>query len=225
MSTTDEIAKSPLFGNLPQKDIDRLAGMAVGRTFAKDELIFSEGDVAEGFYLLTEGSVKIYKLSPTGKEQILNVVSAGEVFGEAAVFTGREYPAFARTLAESRSVFFLTDKFRAEIEANPGLALHMLGAMAGYLRRFARLVEQLSLRDVKARLAEYLLNAPADSKGRINLTTTKRELAAHLGTQPETLSRALGALQGEGLIEVDGSSIRIAEPQRLEEIAGGEAGS
>ena len=225
MSTAEEITRSPLFGSLPQKDIDRLVEAAVSRSFAKDELVFSEGDEAEGFYLLTEGSVKIYKLSPTGKEQILHVVSTGEVFGEAAVFTGGKYPAFARTLAESRAVFFLADKFRAEIEANPGLALHMLGAMAGYLRRFARLVEQLSLRDVRARLAEYLLNAPADGESRINLSITKRELAAHLGAQPETLSRTLGALQAEGLIEVDGSFIRIAEPQRLEEIANGKADS
>ena len=102
MSIKDDIARSPLFGNLPQNDIDRLAEAAVSRSFAKDELIFSEGDGAEGFYLLTEGSVKIYKLSPTGKEQILHVVSAGEVFGEAAVFTGREYPAFARTRGSDR---------------------------------------------------------------------------------------------------------------------------
>jgi CRP/FNR family transcriptional regulator len=225
MSTVDDIAKSPLFGSMPEKDMERLAEAAVSRTFSRDELIFSEGDEAEGFYLLTEGSAKIYKLSPAGKEQILHVVSAGEVFGEAAVFTGGKYPAFARALAESRTVFFLADKFRAETAANPELALHMLGAMAGYLRRFARLVEQLSLRDVPARLAEYLLNAPADGEGRMNLSTTKRELAAYLGTQPETLSRALGALQAEGLIEVDGSSIRIAEPQRLEGIANGEADS
>jgi len=225
MSTADEIAESPLFGSLPKDDINRLAETAVGRSFARDELIFSEGDQAAGFYLLTQGRAKIYKLSPAGKEQILHVVSEGEMFGEAAVFTGGKYPAFARALAQSRAVFFPADRFRAQIEANPGLALHMLGAMAGYLRRFTRLVEQLSLRDVRARLAEYLLNAPADSEGTVNLSITKRELAAQLGTQPETLSRALGALQADGLIEMDGSSIRIAEPQKLESIAGGEAAS
>jgi CRP-like cAMP-binding protein len=225
MSTADEIARSPLFGSLPQEDIERLAGTAVSRSFAKDEAIFSEGDRAEGFYLLTGGRAKIYMLSPAGREQILHIVSAGEIFGEAAVFAGRKYPAFARALAESRAVFFPADRFRAQIAANPELALHMLGAMAGHLRRFARLVEQLSLRDVRARLAEYLLDAPADGEGRVSLSTTKRELAAQLGTQPETLSRALGALQAGGLIEMDGSSIRIAEPQGLEGIAGGEADS
>ncbi len=225
MSTADEIAKSHLFGSLPEKDVNRLAETAVGRTFAKYELIFSEGNEARGFYLLTEGRAKIYKLSPAGKEQILHVVSAGEIFGEAAVFAGGKYPAFARALAASRAVFFPAERFRAEIAANPELALHMLAAMAGYLRRFARLVEQLALREVPARLAEYLLNAPADGEGRMRLAITKRELAAQLGTQPETLSRALGVLQARGLIEVDGASIRVANPRELEKTASGEAAS
>jgi CRP/FNR family transcriptional regulator len=222
VSIKEALSVSRLFSSLPAGDIERLAQIASGRNIEKDELIFSEGEEAGGFYLLEEGKVKIHKLSPSGKEQILRIVNPGGIFGEAPVFSGGSYPAFARGLAQSRIIFFPADRFRAEIRANPELALHMLGAISQQLRRFASLVEQLTLRTVKARLAEYLLGAPADSGGGIWLDITKRELSLHLGTQPETLSRALSTLQSEGLLEIEGPNIRILDADQLERIAGGE---
>jgi len=221
VSVKETLRSSQLFSNLPAGDIDRLALMALGRNIGKDELIFSEGDKAEGFYLLEEGKVKIFKLSPTGKEQILRIVAPGEIFGEAPVFTGTSYPAFARGLAEGRVIFFPADRFLAEIRANPELGIHMMGAMSHLLMRFASLIEQLTLRTVKARLAEYLLAAPADSDGGVWLDITKRELSLHLGAQPETLSRALSTLQADGILEMEGPNIRILDADQLELTAGG----
>jgi CRP-like cAMP-binding protein len=220
VTVEETIRASGLFGSLPEADIERLAGAALGRSYGKEEVIFAEGEEAGGFHMLERGRVKIYKLSPAGKEQILHVVNPGEVFGEAAVFSGSRFPAHARALEESRTVYFDAGRFRAQVAANPELALHMLGAMARHLRRFAGLVEQLSLRDVRSRLAEYLLGLPADAGGTAALPVTKRELAAHLGTQPETLSRALGALQADNVIAVEGRDVRILDGEGLEDAAG-----
>jgi len=217
----ETLRNSRLFSGLPAGDIEKLAIIALGRNVRKDELIFSEGEEAGGFYLLEEGKVKVYKLSPAGKEQILRIVTPGEIFGEAPVFSGGIYPAFARGLAQSRVIYFPADRFLAEIRGNPELGIHMLGAMSRQLRRFAGLVEQLTLRTMKARLAEYLLGAPADSTGGVWLDITKRELSLHLGAQPETLSRALGRLQSEGVLEIEGPNIRILDADQLERIAGG----
>lgn len=221
MNIKETLRNSRLFSGLPAADIEKLAIIALGRNIRKDELIFSEGEEAGGFYLLEEGKVKINKLSPAGKEQILRIVAPGEIFGEAAVFSGSSYPAFARGLAHCRVVYFPGDRFLAEIRANPELGIHMLGAMSRQLRRFAGLVEQLTLRSMKARLAEYLLGAPSDSGGGVWLDITKRELSLHLGAQPETLSRALSRLQSEGVLEIEGPNIRILDADQLERIAGG----
>lgn len=222
MSVAEVLRRSVLFAGLPDRDIERLADMAIGRKAAGNELLFAEGEPASGFYLLEEGAVKIYKLSPAGKEQILRIVTPGEVFGEAAVFSARTFPAFARATQEGRIVLFPAEKFRSEVKANPELALHMLAVMSRRLRGFADMVENLTLRDVRARLGEYLLNLPADNSGRVTLGITKRALASHLGTQPETLSRALGALHDAGILEVEGPGIRIADPEKLEAVSRGE---
>jgi len=221
VSIEEAIGRSEFFAQLGGGDLDALAGIALKRGFGADEMIFAEGEESGGFYLLDAGRVKIYKLSGSGREQILRIVEPGGIFGEAAVFSGSAYPAFARAIAKSEAVFFPAGEFRRMVESNPGLALNMLAAMAKHLRRFAALVEQLTLRDAKARLAEYLLNAPADSGGRVRLEITKRELASHLGAKPETLSRALGALQSQGVVSVSGSVIEITDAEKLEEVSRG----
>jgi len=191
------------------------------QAFGKGENIFAEGEEANGFYVVITGRVKIFKLSPDGKEQILHFFGPGEPFGEVPVFAGQHFPASAEAMEESRVFFFPRKSFVDLIKRNPSLALNMLAILSKRLRRFAALIDDLSLKEVPGRLAAYLLYLSDQDRGVevLELTVTKAQLASLLGTIPETLSRILGRLSTQGLIETDGRRIRIMDREALRDLA------
>ena len=221
MNIVKQIAAIPMFEGLSRKQYDELARIAEDRSYKRGQIIFSEGDEGKGFYVLIAGKVKVFKLSPEGKEQILHLLGPGEPFGEAAVFAGQPFPAHAETLEKSRAFFFPRGAFVELIKADPSLALNMLAILSRRLRRFTLLVEDLSLKEVPGRLAAYLLYLSGEKAGsdELRLDIAKNQLASLLGTIPETLSRVLTRMTQQGLIHVDGSRIRIMDRRGLEELA------
>ncbi len=216
------ISNTTLFRGLPEEQIERLSRIAETRTYKRSELIFSEGNFADGLYILFLGRVKIFKLSSDGKEQILHIMEPGEPFGEVAVFLGAAFPAYAEALEESRVVVFPRQAFVDLIKDDPYLAMNMLAVLSHRLKYFARLIEDLSLKEVPQRFAAYLLYG-SEETGReyIHLAITKGHLASLLGTIPETLSRILGKMVQEGLIEVEGRKITVLDRPALELIVSG----
>jgi CRP-like cAMP-binding protein len=221
MDIAGRIAAIPLFEGLPGEQLRDIAGIVEEQAFGKAGMIFSEGDEGAGFYVVASGRVKVFKLSPEGKEQILHIFGPGEPFGEVPVFAGQHFPASAEAMEESLLFFFPRASFVALIRKNPGLALNMLAVLSKRLRVFASLIEDLSLKEVPGRLAAYLLYLSDKERGsrELELTTTKAQLASLLGTIPETLSRILGKMSGQGLIESDGRKIRILDPEAMEDLA------
>jgi CRP/FNR family transcriptional regulator, dissimilatory nitrate respiration regulator len=221
VSIVNHIARVPLFEGLPPEQIEDLAMIVTDQVFRKGETIFSEGEEANGFYVAITGRVKIFKLSPDGKEQILHFFGPGEPFGEVPVFTGQHFPANATAMEESRGFFFPRKSFVDLIKRNPSLALNMLAVLSKRLRRFAALIDDLSLKEVPGRLAAYLLYLSDQNKGAkvLELAVTKAQLASLLGTIPEALSRILGKLSSQGLIETDGRRIRILDREALRDLA------
>jgi CRP/FNR family transcriptional regulator len=221
LSILNHIARVPLFEGLPPEQIEDLAMIITDQVFRKGENIFSEGEEAAGFYVVLTGRVKIFKLSLEGKEQILHFFGPGEPFGEVPVFTGQHFPAHAEALEESRVFFFPRKSFVDLIKRTPSLALNMLAVLSKRLRRFAALIDDLSLKEVPGRLSAYLLYLSDQNKGSkdLELAITKAQLASLLGTIPETLSRILGKLSSQGLIETDGRRIRILKKEALQDLA------
>ncbi|MFZ0450060.1 MAG: Crp/Fnr family transcriptional regulator [Desulfatiglandaceae bacterium] len=215
------IAKSLLFRGLPQEEVGRIAQLAVGKQYEKGQTIFQEGDDGNGFYVIGDGLVKIFKMSMDGKEQILHILGPGEPFGEVPVFSGQRFPANAETLIDSRLLFFPRPAFVTLISDNPSLALNMLAVLAMRLRQFTTQIENLSLKEVPARLAAYLLYLAREQeeKNSVRLSISKGQLASLLGTVPETLSRVFSKMNNQGLIEVDDRHIRFLDRDRLEELA------
>ena len=176
----------------------------------------------EGFYILKAGLVKIYKLSPEGKEQILHLVNEGETFAGAPIFLKQpHYPAFAQTLEESKAILIPKQALFRLIETNPNIALKILESFSTYLNNLVELVESLSLKDVSRRLAAFLLDL-AKKKGQshpqgilIPLKLTKQEIASRLGTVREVVSRTLSQFQAKGLIKLSGKSIIILKEAKL----------
>lgn len=225
MKLTDQVAAIPLFQGLSRGECEDLAMIVVDQVIRRGQTIFEEGDEGEGFYVVVSGRVKVFKLSPDGKEQILHIFGAGEPFGEAAVFAGEKFPANAEALEESRVFFFPRPAFVELIGQNPSLALNMLAVLSRRLRKLSSLVEDLSLKEVPGRLAAYLLYLSEGNKKavEVQLDVSKNQLASLLGTIPETLSRILAKLTREGFIKSNGPrQIRLLDRKGLEELAGGE---
>lgn len=221
MYMIDSIAAVPLFEGLSTEQHTALADIAISRSYQKGQLIFAEGDEGVGFYVVASGRVKVYKISPDGKEQIFHIFGPGEPFGEVAVFTGRPFPAFAEAFAQSDVLFFSRDAFIGLIRNDPTLSLSMLAVLSVRLRKFTKLIEDLSLKEVPSRVAEYLLymSGKGHDTARIELDITKGQLAGLLGTIPETLSRILSKMNKLKLIKTEGSYITILDPTGLEKIA------
>jgi CRP-like cAMP-binding protein len=225
MEIIDRIAGIPLFQGLPREQQEDLGKIVVDQIFRRGQTIFSEGDEGAGFYVVISGRVKIFRLSPEGKEQIFHIFGPGEPFGEVAVFAGENFPAYAEALGESRLFFFPRRAFVGLIQKNPSLALSMLAVMSRRLRKFAALVEDLSLKEVPGRLAAYLLlrSEGKKEKEEMELEISKLQLASLLGTIPETLSRIFSRMMREGFIKSSGQrKIRILNRKGLEELASGE---
>lgn len=221
------LRKIYLFSGLADSDLKALAQVAISRAFPREIPIFWEGREAQGFYILLTGQVKLVKSSPEGKEYILRLVAPGETFGEAAVLAESVYPVSAVTLEDCQTLFFPKVDFLNLLTSSPRLARNMMATMSHLLYHLTRQLEDLSLKEVSARLAQYLLERCQESHGRMEeglsfeLPVTKTHLAAYLGTISETLSRTLTRFKTLGVIQVDKSRITIEDPKRLKNIAQG----
>jgi len=215
------ISETPLFGGLSGEQLAKIKGIAVTKSYDRGQPIFWEGDQGTGFYIVASGKVKVYKVSPEGKEQILHIYGPGQPFGEVPVFTGDHFPASALAVVKSCLLYFPRQGFVDLISSNPSLAMNMLAVLSMRLRQFTVQVENLSLKEVPGRLATYLIYLRQEQEGAtaVDLPLSKGQLASLLGTIPETLSRIFNKMSAQGLIEVRGSQIHLLQLEGLEELA------
>lgn len=211
----------PLFRGLSEDHLSQVRRIAVDKFYDKGRTVFSEGDECNGFYVVADGRVKIYKVSTEGKEQIFHIYGPGNPFGEVPVFSGQKFPANAQTLLKSHLLFFPKASFVDLISNNPSLSLNMLAALSMRLREFTVQIENLSLKEVPGRLAGYLIYLAEEqgNKGHVTLNISKGQLASLLGTIPETLSRIFSRMSAQKLIEVKGRSIELLNFERLIDLA------
>ncbi len=225
--STELLRRCPLFAGLKEEELKKIRALASARQVREKEIIFGQGEEAKGFYVVLSGRIKLYKISPEGKEQILHVVSSPDAFAEAALFVEGNYPAFAEALSDSQLLFFPKRNFVQLIERNPQLSINMIVSLSQYLRKFASLIEELSLKEVSSRIAKYLLDlslkSTKEGKGsnEVELDLSKSQLASKLGTISETLSRTLAKMRAKGMIDVKKNRILILNRESLEELASG----
>ena len=229
MSLAESLKHVMLFASMEDKARESIARLAVERKAPAGHILFRDGQPVDGFYVVLDGKVKVYKLSPDGRQQILHVFGPGQAFAEAAMFAGETFPAFAEALSESRLAFFPQDRFLKGLGENPALAFGLIASLSRLCRQLTTLVEQIALTDVAGRLARYLTDL-ARRKGvelkkgaEVRLDLPKGELARHLGTAPETLSRAFAKLAGANLLTIDGKTVTVRNAAGLEALAGGES--
>lgn len=215
------LQETSLFAGLDEGAILEVIRRGRLRLFAAGETIFLQGDPARGLHVLVHGRVKVFKTSPQGRAQTLMIMGPGEPVGEVAALAGGNYPACAESMEATETFYLPRDAFVDLIRSEPEVALRLIAALSSRLRAFASLIEDLSLKGVTERVAAHLLSlAPGEgSQETVQLGISKAELAATMGTVPETLSRAFQQLSRAGAIATKGRKIVIEDRALLNRIA------
>lgn len=215
----------PLFSELTGQQSKRIISISKIINYKKNETIFMEGDPYKGFYILLNGSVKIYKISFEGKESILHLIKPPESFGDVPLFEGGNYPVNAQVMTDSNLVFIPHKEFIQLIKNNSTICFNMLVGFAKKMRRLTQKVEELSTKEVTNRFARYLLEeikkAGTDNLPEpfVRINISKKNIASYIGTITDTLSRLLKKLQNEKIIRVAGKSIFILDLDKLKTLA------
>ncbi len=215
----------PYFANLPELLLAELAALAGERRYARGQVIFLEGEPCAGLHIVAAGVVRMVKLSPQGREQVLEQLGPGKTFNDVAVLDGGPNPASAMAANDVRLVVVTAVDIRRLAHAHPELAWALIESIAGRTRHLVAMVEDLSLRSVKARFAKLLLAQAEQTAGQAQIDrgqlVTQAEMAARLGTVREMVGRGLRELADEGLIAFDRHRIVILDRTRLAEVAEG----
>jgi len=216
---TNTLRSCQLFTGLPPADLEAIATITTVKTLERGEYLFHEGDPAHGFYIVQRGAVNVHRVTAAGREQVIHVFRTGDSFAEAALATATGYPADARALEATQVLLVQKDGILALLKRQPQLALRMLGSMSSHLRVLVGQIEDLTVKDVETRLANWLvkrcLNPQSEAPVIIELPMTKRVLAAELGTGSETFSRTLAKFRGQKLVAVKGKTVTVLSPAKL----------
>jgi CRP/FNR family transcriptional regulator, cyclic AMP receptor protein len=222
--TLREIA---LFRQLSDSERETLAHQIVRRNYGRNEIIFSQGDRADGLYIVVDGHVSISRQSPQGDELIIAVYEPGEYFGELALFDEEPRSASATAIDDSVMLFLSRAAFRAFLHANPSAVLTCLEVIVRQLRRCTDLVDELALLDVRSRLARRLLRlaeqgvvetGPGENpQPRSTFRITQQHLANMTGATRESVNKHLNAFVDDGVIRLERGHIHILDLRRLED--------
>ena len=210
----------PLFNGLAAEEIARIARSTREIHAAKGDILFHKGDPCTGFHLLVYGQVKLAFTSPQGSEKVVEIIGAGQSFGEAIMFMDKPYIVFAQALADSLLLHVSKTAVYDELQRDPSFGRKMLAGMSMRLHQLMNDVESYSLHSGKQRIIGYLLRElpEADQNGTavaVTLPTNKGIIASRLNLTQEHFSRILHELSDHGLIVVEGRKIHIPSVANL----------
>lgn len=217
------LRRLPLFNDLSDEELAIISERVTVRRYDSGAIVFSEGDTCAELLIVKEGSVKVLKTAAGGRRQLIAIERPGNSLAEISIFDGGAYPATAITAGPVVLLSLEAEHFRRICLRHPEVALKVIKVLGHRLRRMGSLVEDLSFSTVRGRLAAYLAHL-ADEEGRrtssgieFELAENNEELAARLGTVRELVSRNLGRLHGEGLIEIRRRTVIVPSLAALKE--------
>ncbi|MDH4324678.1 MAG: cyclic nucleotide-binding domain-containing protein [Betaproteobacteria bacterium] len=213
------LANLPMFSEMQRAELDRIAASTLAVHAEKGEAICHCGDPCTGFHVVVYGQVKLGFSSPQGVEKVVEIVRPGQSFGEALMFLDAPYIVFAQALADSMLLHVAKHAVLDELARDPGFARRMLSGLARRLHGLVRDVEAYTLRSSHERVIGYLLaEAPEGANGgaaEVHLSAGKSVIASRLNMTPEHFSRILHELGNDGMIEIQGRTVRIPDLARL----------
>lgn len=215
------LAQAPLFAALDAESAGMLAERLTTRTVARSHVVFQEGDDGDRLFLVIDGKVKISRAATDGRENLLAVLGASEMFGELSLFDPGPRTATVTTVTESTLASLDHDDLRPLLTERPGVAVQLLQALAQRLRRTNEAMADLVFTDVPGRVAKALLDL-ADKFGtpetdglRVRHDLTQEELAQLVGASRETVNKALSEFAHRGWLRIEGRSVMLLDPDRL----------
>ncbi|MCA1855544.1 Crp/Fnr family transcriptional regulator [Massilia oculi] len=209
------LKRLPLFADLSSEQLDMVAAATTELHVPRSQVIFKRGDPCHGFHTVIYGNVKLCFVSSQGDEKVIELVGAGQSFGEALMFMDRDYIVQAETLADCMLLHIGKAAIYNEIERNPSFSRRMLAGMSRRLHGLISDVEALSLRSGSQRIVGYLLKDEPEEGGEITLAVSKKMIASRLNLTPEYFSRVLHDMADRGMVNVAGRTIRILDIERL----------
>lgn len=216
MSVVETLRHVPLFAQLGDDDLARVAAMVRERPFPRNSVIVFEDDPGDALYVVGTGQVKVVLVGEDGREVILAVLGPGDFFGELALIDDEPRSAHVIAMDDARLLVLRRDDFHQVLETHPRIALGMLRTLSRRLRRADDQIGSLVLLDVYGRVARVLLDLAGQStEGDLVRRVTHATLAQMIGSSRETVSRTLRELADHGLIEVSPRGIRIADRRAL----------
>jgi len=207
----------PIFSTLNYDEMMEVASITTSRDYKKGEMIYIAGEKKKTLYVIHKGKVKLTRISPSGKEQIISILGPGDFMGELSLFNDEPITNNAEALEDTTVCIIDGDKLKEIMTKYPAIAFKVLEELSRRLKRAENLIENLGVNDVETRIVQTLLDL-ADENGVINLDISKKDLAAYMGMSQETLSRKLSYFQDKGLIKQIGHRrIEILDKESLEE--------
>ncbi|MDF2633926.1 MAG: transcriptional regulator, Crp/Fnr family [Pelosinus sp.] len=208
----------PVFLNLPDEQLKIIHHYTVERRFRKGMIIFFEGDEGEGFHYVKSGKVKVLRTSDDGREHIIKILGAGEIFAEVLMFNNQPYPATAVAVEPSCIGMIRNVDLEQLVLTNNALALQLIKALSQRLIYAQQKIKNLALSDVMSRTAEVLLRLSQERGDQkeggvieLALDLSRQDLASLVGTTRETVTRTLSSLKKDKIIDFDGNKIRILD--------------
>jgi CRP/FNR family transcriptional regulator len=213
------LRRCPLFARLTAGDLNVIAAMTSTKSVPKGAYLFWEDAPVHGFYVVQKGAIKLHRFNARGQEQLFHVFRAGESFAEETLLSEAGYPADASAIEDSRVLLVQKTRFLALLKTHRELAWSVLKSVSEQVRQLMGLVDDLALKDVNTRLANWLLqhcpHPESNEPQRVQLKMTKRLLASELGTTSETLSRTLARFRQHQLVRVEGRIVVLPCPAKL----------
>jgi CRP/FNR family transcriptional regulator len=203
-----------MFRGLPEKILAEIEGLCRERTYRRGETVFSEGRPARGLFIVWRGAVKVYKIGEGGREQILEIEGPGRSVAELPLFDGSPYPASCAALEDSILLIMDGATFHRLVGREPDLARAVISSLSQRLRHMVGLVEEISLKGVRQRLAGLLLEL-AGEHDTITLPWNNQEIASRIGTVREIVSRTFSRMAQEGVLRLNGRTVTILDRDRL----------
>lgn len=207
-----------LLSSLPAALADAILRQSTSRTFQRGETIFIQGDVAQSIFVVLDGWVKLFRITPTGSEAVVGVFTKGRSFGEAVAFENAIYPVTAEAVTDSRLMLVRTSILTTMMRERPEIATAIVSSTFRHLHALVAQVEQLKAHTGAQRVAEFLLELCDRDSGSCTITLPydKTLIAGRLGMQPQSLSRAFNRLEPQG-VKIAHNQATIADVEMLRE--------
>ena len=215
------LKRIPLFHDVTAEELNHIAAATTEINIAKGNPVFRRGDPCDGFHIVIYGQVKLSFTSIQGDEKVVEIISAGQSFGEALMFMEKPYIVNAQVLADSLLLYISKQAVFSGLDSNPKFARRMLAGLSRRIHGLVSDVEAYSLRSATQRVIGYLLKAdPAADGDHVILSVSKKLVASRLNLTPEHFSRILQDLMTRKLIEVNGREIIILNIEKLRNYEG-----